>query len=89
MIDGMTSEVLWVTLSEGGRIVIPSEMRRAIGAKIGERLGLALDDCGELHLFTRAQGIKRAQQIFAPFAPDSYSLVDEFIAERHAEAERE
>ena len=85
----LKTTVEWVTLGEGGRIVIPARLRAAIDAKPGDRLGIMIDECGDLHVFTQRQGIKRAQEIFAPFKPVGYSLVDEFIDERHAEAERE
>lgn len=80
------AEVTRVT--EGGRIVIPAEYRRALGLAVGDEVILQLED-GELHLFTLQQAIKRAQEIVSRYVPEGVSLADELIQERHAEAERE
>lgn len=85
----LKTTVEWVKLGEAGRIVIPARLRAAIGAKPGDRLGLMIDECGELHVFTQRQGIEHARKAFAPYVTDGYSIVDEFIAERRAEASRE
>jgi AbrB family looped-hinge helix DNA binding protein len=77
-----------VRITEGGRIVIPAEFRRALGLNVGDELLLRLED-GELRLFTLEQGIKRAQETYRRYVPADRDLVDELIKERHAEAERE
>ena len=71
-----------------GRIVIPAEYRRALGLREGDPVMVQLDD-GELRILTRAQAIRRAQEIVAKYVPPGRSLVDELIAERRAEAARE
>ncbi len=71
-----------------GRIVIPAEYRRALGLREGDPVTVQLDD-GELRILTRAQAIRRAQEILAKYVPPGRSLVDELIAERRAEAARE
>ena len=45
-------------VSEGGRVVIPAEFRKALGMKIGDDVILALAD-GELKVFTRSEAIRR------------------------------
>jgi len=75
-------------LAEGGRIVIPAEYRRALGLNVGDRVVLQLDD-GEVRLFSQPEAIRRAQELVRRYVPDGVSLVDELIAERRAEAERE
>lgn len=77
-----------VRITEGGRIVIPAEFRRALGLNVGDELLMQLED-GELRLFTLEQGIKRAQETYRKYVPADRDLVDELIRERHAEAERE
>lgn len=77
-----------VRMTEGGRIVIPAEFRRALGLNVGDELLMRLED-GELRLFTLEQGIKRAQETYRKYVPPDRDLVDELIRERHAEAERE
>ena len=71
-----------------GRIVIPAEYRRALGLREGDPVMVQLDD-GELRVLTRAQAIRRAQEILAPYLAGKPSPVDELIAERRAEAARE
>lgn len=75
-------------LTEGGRIVIPAEYRRALGLNVGDEVVLQLED-GELRIFTRQRAIERAQTIVRQYDPDGASAADELVRERHAEAERE
>ena len=75
-------------LDRHGRIVIPAEYRRALGLREGDPVMVQLDD-GELRVLTRAQAIRRAQEIVAKYISPGRSLVDELIAERRAEAARE
>ena len=75
-------------LAEGGRIVIPSEFRQALGMNTGDKLILFMED-GELHILTLQQAIKRAQEIVRRYIPEDRSLVDELIADRRLEAENE
>ncbi len=71
-----------------GRVVIPAEYRRALGLREGDAVMVQLDD-GELRVLTRAQAIRRAQELLAPYLAGTGSLADELIAERRAEAARE
>jgi antitoxin PrlF len=71
-------------LAEGGRIVIPSEYREALGLHIGDEVILRLDD-GEVRIFTPAQAIKYAQDLLRPYLPQGRSLSEELIAERRLE----
>ena len=75
-------------VDRNGRVVIPAEYRRSLGLHEGEEVVVQLDD-GALRILTRAQAIRRAQEILAPYLAGSGSLADELIAERRAEAARE
>jgi AbrB family looped-hinge helix DNA binding protein len=75
-------------VTEGGRIVIPSEYRRALGLCAGDTVHLRLED-GEIRVFTLEHAIRKAQELVRQYVPEGVSLVDELIAERRAEAERE
>ena len=77
-----------VRMTEGGRIVIPAEFRRALGFNVGDKLLMQIED-GELRLFSLEEGIKRAQEIIRQYIPEGVCLSDEMIADRRAEAERE
>lgn len=76
-------------LSEGGRVVVPAEVRRALGVTEGETLVGELRD-GAFVLTTRRAKLEAARALFQKyFPPGSASLADELIAERRAEAARE
>lgn len=75
-------------MTEGGRIVIPAEYRKALGLKVGDKVVLRLED-GEVPISTLDTAIRRAQEFVRQYVPEGYSLVDELIADRRAEAERE
>jgi len=75
-------------MSEGGRVVIPAEIRKALGVKDGDTVLWELVD-GAAHLTTQRERMRRAQAFVRQYVPQGVSLVDELIAERRAEAERE
>ena len=75
-------------LTEGGRVVIPAEFRRALGVQVGDELILRLEN-GELRLLTLDRAIAQAQEAVRKYVPAGRSLVDELIAERRAEAAQE
>ncbi len=74
-------------MSEGGRVVIPAEIRRALGVKDGDTVLWELLD-GEARLSTRRERMRRAQALVREYVPAELSLVDELISERRAEPER-
>ena len=76
------------TIGVGGRIVIPAELRREIGADIGGEVILRLVD-GEIHILTRSQAVRKAQALVRKNIPRNRSLVKELLAERRTESERE
>lgn len=73
-------------IGEGGRIVIPAELRQMLGLQIGDEVVLHPEG-KELRIFTVSQAIKRAQEIVSHYIPRDRSLADELIAERHKEAD--
>lgn len=84
----ITHKVDSVRLSEGGRIVLPAKIRRALDLKCGDELLVTVED-GEIRLFTRLEGIRKAQKLFARYVAGTPSMADELIQERRAEAARE
>jgi antitoxin component of MazEF toxin-antitoxin module len=74
-----------VTMSSGGRLVIPVEMRRELGLEEGVAVRLCVDNAS-LTVQTVPEGIRKAQALFAQYAKPGVSIVDEFIAERRAAA---
>lgn len=75
-------------MSEGGRVVIPAEIRKTLGINDGDTVLWELVD-GEARLTTRRERMRRAQALVRQYVPEGVSLVDELAAERRAEAERE
>ncbi|MCL4545573.1 MAG: AbrB/MazE/SpoVT family DNA-binding domain-containing protein [Chloroflexi bacterium] len=68
--------------------MIPAAYRRALGLRVGDEVVLQLHD-DEVRLLTLDQVIAHAQQIVGRQVPAGRSLVNELIAERRLEAQRE
>ena len=79
-----------VRVDAAGRVVIPKEMREALGIPEGGELRLTVED-GELRGSTRLAAFLRLQRKLAALSPSDgeTSAVDELIADRRAEAARE
>ena len=75
-------------LGEKGRIVIPAEMREALGMDAGGVLDLRVVD-GELRISTMESRLRRAQEWVRQVIPPGVSLADELIAERREAAKHE
>jgi AbrB family looped-hinge helix DNA binding protein len=75
-------------VSEGGRVVIPAELREKYHIEVGDSV-VWRDDGDGLRLFSRRNGIRRAQQVLAKYRRPGESAVDELIRERRDEAARE
>jgi AbrB family looped-hinge helix DNA binding protein len=72
-------------IGEGGRIVIPADLRRALGVGVGDELLLRVED-GELRAVTGRAALRKAQAIVRRFVPEGTRLSDELIADRRREA---
>jgi AbrB family looped-hinge helix DNA binding protein len=77
--------MLSMKMSDGGRVVIPAEIRKALGLKEGDTVLWELVD-GEARLTTQLQRMRKAQAMVRRHVPQGVSLVDELIRERRAEA---
>ena len=75
-------------LGPGGRVVIPADIRDAMGMKQGDALLVSLEN-NELRLVTLAASVRELQAITNKYHRKGVSLVDEFIAEKRAEQARE
>lgn len=75
-------------IADGGRLVIPAELRRELGLEIGDEVIVRVEG-NELRILTRSEAVKRAQGLVRRRVKGSRSLVDELSAERRAEAKRE
>ena len=77
--------MLQMKMSDGGRVVIPAEIRQALGLKAGDSVLWELLD-GEARITTRLQRIRQAQALVRKHVAPGTSLADELIAERRQDA---
>jgi antitoxin PrlF len=73
-----------VVLGRQGRIVIPAEVRSALGLTQGDKLHLHV--AGRRLLLERSEDAVAALRGFADKVPSNRSLVDELLEERRREA---
>lgn len=71
-------------MSDGGRVVIPAEIRQSLGLKEGDTVLWELRG-GEAVLTTRLAQMRDAQAMVRQYVAAGVSLVDELIADRRAE----
>jgi len=74
-------------IGNDGRVLIPVELRRQMRIDDSGRLTAHIVD-GELRVMTPTVALEHLQRMFRQ-PEGAPSIVDEFIAERRAEAERE
>jgi antitoxin PrlF len=72
-----------LTLAANGRLVIPANMRAALGVQGGAKLVARVVD-GAVILEPIDVAVRRAQALVRRYVPDGSSVVDELIAERRA-----
>ena len=75
-------------LGEKGRIVIPAEMREALGMDAGGVLDLRIID-GELRISTIRSRIRRVQERASRYVKPGTLVSDELSAERREAAKHE
>ena len=74
-------------VAHNGRLVLPKIVREVLGMADGGTVVFSLED-GEIKLTSIRQSVKRAQDLYRQYATNDFT-VDDFIAERRAEAARE
>jgi AbrB family looped-hinge helix DNA binding protein len=75
-------------VGEKGRIVIPSEIREALGIDVGDKVVFRVED-DELRISTLRSRIRRAQRSVRHLAPPGTLVSDESSAERREAAKHE
>jgi AbrB family looped-hinge helix DNA binding protein len=75
-------------IADGGRVVIPADMRRELGLQSGSEVILDVTN-GELRIRTLARVIERAQELVRRYVPDDARLADALIQDRRAATELE
>ncbi len=77
-----------VSVGEKGRIVIPAEIREAMGIAPGDSIDLKFQD-HELRISTRRARIRRAQERARKYIPKGVLLSEELSADRREAAKHE
>ncbi len=78
-----------VKIIEGGKLVIPAAMRRAMGIARGDTVVVELLPDGELRVRPLASAVREAQEIVRKSVKPDRSLADELMRERKRDAVRE
>ena len=76
------------SLDSAGRILVPAKLRKALDLGPGDEVNIVLRG-DVLEIRSLDDTINEAQALVRKFVQKKESLVDEFIAERRAEAEKE
>lgn len=85
---GAAKERYEVPLQENGRMILPAELRQLLGVGKGDRIVIQADG-QRIELTTAGRARDLARERVRQRFPDASGVVDEFIAERRAEATRE
>lgn len=75
-------------LVAGGKVAVPAELRRQLGLQTGDTL-VFTNEGDSLRVRSYAAVIRELQAEFRRYVPEGVNVVDDFIAERRAEAARE
>jgi AbrB family looped-hinge helix DNA binding protein len=78
-----------VVVGDRGRLVLPSEVRAALGLKPGSRMLLSTEKDGSLRLRPYRSVADQGRGMLSSLSPAGDSMVDELLAERRREAARE
>lgn len=78
-----------VVVGDRGRVVLPSDVRSALGLEAGSRMLLSTETDGSLRLRPYRSVADQGRGMLARLAPTGESMVNEMIAERRRAAARE
>lgn len=77
-----------ITVASDGTLVLPPHLRRHLQIETGGHVLIREED-GRVVLESFSSATSHAQAIVRRYAPDAHDVVDEFLAERRADAARE
>ncbi|MDJ0662053.1 MAG: AbrB/MazE/SpoVT family DNA-binding domain-containing protein [Crocosphaera sp.] len=83
----MTDKRITTKITDGGRIVIPAEYRRALALNTGDDVILTLEE-GTISILPRTEAFRRAQKIVTRYTKNQ-NLSTKLIEERRQEAANE
>jgi bifunctional DNA-binding transcriptional regulator/antitoxin component of YhaV-PrlF toxin-antitoxin module len=84
----MDHQLFHVRVSDGRRVVLPSEACKQLGIEIGDTVIVDVA-AGKVELHSFDTTLSEFRALLASKVPLGVSLVDELLAERRAEAERD
>ena len=73
-----------VILSQGGRILVPAKMRKALGVEVGDELLMRVEN-QELRIFNLQHAVKEAQELMEKYNPEKKCMSDDIIKDRRNE----
>lgn len=85
---GRSAPTVSIQVKDAGRIVLPAELRAAIGVAEGDTLLASAED-GVIKLFRRSDAIRRLQAKARSLVPEGTLVSEELIAERRNESGNE
>ena len=74
-------------VTDGGRVVLPAPLRKALGLSIGDEVMITLED-DSLRITTLARAVTRAQALVRRYVKPGRSLSGELLRERRRESRR-
>lgn len=81
--------LVWMDVTAQGTLTFPESVRAALDTSQYGRVLAEIDDDGTVRLLSVPAAVRQAQAIVRPYLPPGVNAVDEFLADRRAEAERE
>lgn len=73
-----------VKLTQGGRLVVPADIRKALCVEVGDELLMKVAD-QELKIYKLHHAVKEAQALMAKYNSNKQRLSDEIIKDRRNE----
>lgn len=86
--EKVNKESYVLQIGDRGRIILPSELRKRLGLKEGDRILLTVEEDGSARLVSVRSQVENAKGMLKHVSPQS-KVVDEFISERRAEVKCE
>ena len=78
-----------IRVQADGSVIVSASVVAEAGFKPGDRVMAHMERDGEIHLLSRRAAIRYAQELVRKYVPEGVNLVDELIAERRREFEKE
>jgi AbrB family looped-hinge helix DNA binding protein len=81
-------EMQKVRMIEGGKLIVPAQMRRRLGIATGDSVLMGVAD-GELHIRPLSKALAEARALVREAVPAKVVLSDDLSTDRRAESARE